>query len=66
VDLLRENKTNKLQVDNGDYVGTLGVYHHLHCLNNLRRFVHWEYREKHGILEAFSAAHSSMNTIQNT
>jgi len=61
VDLLHENQTNRLQLDNGDYVGALGVYHHLHCLNNLRRVAHWDYYEarlKDGNLEPFSTAHA--------
>ncbi|KAI1147641.1 hypothetical protein F4825DRAFT_455274 [Nemania diffusa] len=40
---LHKNTTNRIRVDGGDYLGVLGVYHHLHCLNNLRRLVHWEY-----------------------
>ncbi|KAI0428593.1 hypothetical protein F5Y09DRAFT_343505 [Xylaria sp. FL1042] len=46
---LKENKSNRVQVTGGnqkngyDYVGVLGVYHHLHCLNNLRRVIHWDY-----------------------
>ncbi|KAI1823340.1 hypothetical protein F4861DRAFT_335712 [Xylaria intraflava] len=48
---LNANKTNRVQVTGGDhendheydYVGVLGVYHHLHCLNNLRRVIHWDY-----------------------
>ncbi|KAI0468728.1 hypothetical protein F4859DRAFT_201021 [Xylaria cf. heliscus] len=52
MDLLHENKSNRVQVTGGnrqsdrheyDYVGVLGVYHHLHCLNNLRRRIHWDY-----------------------
>ncbi|KAI0530390.1 hypothetical protein GGR58DRAFT_493584 [Xylaria digitata] len=61
VDLLHENKTDRLQLDNGDYVGALGVYHHLHCLNNIRRIVHWDYYQSRlagGNLEPFSKAHS--------
>ncbi|KAK8010984.1 Protein of unknown function DUF3328 [Apiospora arundinis] len=42
---LNKNSTNRIQVDGGDYLGVLGVYHHLHCLNNLRRLVHWDYYE---------------------
>ncbi|KAI0386457.1 hypothetical protein F5Y04DRAFT_122839 [Hypomontagnella monticulosa] len=42
---LGSNVTNRIQVDGGDYLGVMGVYHHLHCLNNLRRLVHWDYYE---------------------
>ncbi|KAI0846170.1 hypothetical protein F5Y00DRAFT_264889 [Daldinia vernicosa] len=42
---LGSNLTNRIQVDGGDYLGVMGVYHHLHCLNNLRRIVHWDYYE---------------------
>lgn len=37
------NMTNRVQVNGGDYLGSIGVYHHLHCLNNLRMVVHWDY-----------------------
>lgn len=40
--VLHENRTNRVQVDGGDFAGVLGVYHHMHCLNNLRRVVHWD------------------------
>ncbi len=49
MNFLKENKSNRVQVTGGnrqsdhDYVGVLGVYHHLHCLNNLRRAIHWDY-----------------------
>jgi hypothetical protein len=50
MDLLHENKSNRMQVTGGnqqndhhDYVGVLGVYYHLHCLNNLRRRIHCDY-----------------------
>ncbi|KAI1147054.1 hypothetical protein F4825DRAFT_167328 [Nemania diffusa] len=66
--MLKENKTNRVQVTGGDpekdfdYVGVLGVYHHLHCLNNIRRMIHQDYYgprmagAKH--LEGFSKEHS--------
>lgn len=63
--LLNENKTNRVQITGGkgnDYVGVLGAYHHLHCLNNIRRLLSWDYYgpklagEKH--LEGFSREHS--------
>ncbi|KAI2635821.1 hypothetical protein GGS26DRAFT_513552 [Hypomontagnella submonticulosa] len=40
------DKTNRVQVNGGSYIGSIGVYHHLHCLNNLRMVVHWDYYEK--------------------
>ncbi|KAI1372108.1 hypothetical protein F4677DRAFT_274637 [Hypoxylon crocopeplum] len=45
LDTLGINKTNRVQVNGGDYLGSMGVYHHLHCLNNLRMVVHWDYYE---------------------
>ncbi|KAI0891961.1 hypothetical protein F4806DRAFT_289454 [Annulohypoxylon nitens] len=45
LDTLGINKTNMVQVNGGDYIGSMGVYHHLHCLNNLRMVVHWDYYE---------------------
>ncbi|KAI1764095.1 hypothetical protein GGR53DRAFT_494963 [Hypoxylon sp. FL1150] len=65
LDLLNENKTHRVQVTGGkgdDYVGVLGVYHHMHCLNNIRRLLSWDYYgpklagEKH--MEGFSVEHS--------
>jgi hypothetical protein len=60
--ILHENRTHRVRVNRGDYVGVLGVYHHMHCLYNLRRVVHWDY---YGPLlgdakdsEGFSKAHS--------
>ncbi|SPQ25729.1 8a642c71-02e4-4acf-b4ee-2291641d0938 [Thermothielavioides terrestris] len=41
--ILHENRTHRVRVNGGDYVGVLGVYHHMHCLYNLRRVVHWDY-----------------------
>ncbi|GAB1319328.1 hypothetical protein MFIFM68171_09538 [Madurella fahalii] len=43
LDMVGEDKTNRVQVNGSDYAGVLGVFHHLHCLNNLRRVVHWDY-----------------------
>ncbi|KAI2603139.1 uncharacterized protein GGS25DRAFT_510192 [Hypoxylon fragiforme] len=45
LDTLGVNMTNRVQVNGGDYLGSIGVYHHLHCLNNLRMIVHWDYYE---------------------
>ncbi|QSZ36857.1 hypothetical protein DSL72_006740 [Monilinia vaccinii-corymbosi] len=72
--LLNENKTNLVRVTGGDhgknYVGVIGVYHHIHCLNNIRRMLSWDYYEpkfahqKH--TEGFSKehAHHCLDTIR--
>ncbi|KAF2872026.1 hypothetical protein BDV95DRAFT_635637 [Massariosphaeria phaeospora] len=41
--MLQENTTNRAQVLNGDYAGILGVFHHLHCLDTIRRVLHWDH-----------------------
>ncbi|KAK4216300.1 hypothetical protein QBC37DRAFT_338389 [Rhypophila decipiens] len=43
LDMINENSTNRVRVEDGDYAAVIGVYHHMHCLNNLRRIVHWDY-----------------------
>ncbi|KAI1737056.1 hypothetical protein F4680DRAFT_430134 [Xylaria scruposa] len=50
MDMLHENMSNRVHVTGGnrqsdhhDYVGVLGVYHHLQCPNNLRRGIPWDY-----------------------
>ncbi|KUI69123.1 hypothetical protein VM1G_04712 [Cytospora mali] len=40
---LGENLTDLVQVDGGDYAAITGVIHHLHCLNSIRKVVHWDY-----------------------
>ncbi|KAI2466190.1 hypothetical protein F4781DRAFT_434654 [Annulohypoxylon bovei var. microspora] len=45
LEVLGINKTNMVQVNGGDYIASMGVYHHLHCLNNLRMVVHWDHYE---------------------
>lgn len=40
---LGENLTDLIQVDGGDYAAITGVIHHLHCLNNIRKVIHWDY-----------------------
>lgn len=59
---LQENLTDLVQVDNGDYPAVLGIFHHLHCLNNLRKIVHWDYYESRVELpdESLSKGHSGM------
>ncbi|KAI3332789.1 hypothetical protein F4824DRAFT_282476 [Ustulina deusta] len=56
------NMTNRVQVNGGDYLGSIGVYHHLHCLNNLRMVVHWDYYKSkwadYPFPEQFDAEHS--------
>ncbi|KAI1409006.1 hypothetical protein F5Y13DRAFT_171318 [Hypoxylon sp. FL1857] len=62
VDFLGLNTTNRIQLDGGDYLGVIGGYHHLHCLNNMRIAIHWDYYEsKYGNYsrqEVFSREHS--------
>ncbi|KAF2492905.1 hypothetical protein BU16DRAFT_620214 [Lophium mytilinum] len=43
----RENLTNRVQLPNGDYMGSLGVWHQLHCLDILRKAVHMDYYRHH-------------------
>ncbi|KAI4861224.1 hypothetical protein F4820DRAFT_464875 [Hypoxylon rubiginosum] len=45
LDMLGQNKTNRLQINRGDYLGVLGALHYLHCLNNIRKVIHWDYYE---------------------
>ncbi|KAI1088171.1 hypothetical protein F5B19DRAFT_26722, partial [Rostrohypoxylon terebratum] len=56
------NTTNRVQVDHGDYLASLHVFHSLHCLNNLRRVVHWDHYgpeiESSGNQEPFGKRHS--------
>ncbi|KAI1079888.1 hypothetical protein F5B20DRAFT_580684 [Whalleya microplaca] len=56
------NTTNRVQVNRGDYFAALGVFHYLHCLNNLRMVVHWDYygpkMANFGSQEAFGKEHS--------
>ncbi|KAI0837553.1 hypothetical protein F5Y06DRAFT_304346 [Hypoxylon sp. FL0890] len=62
VDILGLNTTNRVHLNGGDYLGVIGVYHHLHCLNNLRIAIHWDYYEaKYGNTtrqDFFSKEHS--------
>ncbi|KAF2270618.1 hypothetical protein CC78DRAFT_611502 [Lojkania enalia] len=37
------NATNGVQTLDGDYVGVIGIYHHLHCLDSIRRVIRWDY-----------------------
>jgi hypothetical protein len=43
MDTMGENTTHRVQLSNGDYVGVLGIWHHLHCLDHLRRMIHFEH-----------------------
>lgn len=45
LDLVGNVTAERVRVNGGDYAGEVGVYHHLHCLNNLRMVVHWDYYE---------------------
>ncbi|KAF2638103.1 hypothetical protein P280DRAFT_492029 [Massarina eburnea CBS 473.64] len=40
---LNGNTTNRVQLTDGDYVAVLGPYHLLHCMNIMRRVIHWDY-----------------------
>jgi hypothetical protein len=40
---LGANTTHRVRTSNGDYVGVLGPWHRLHCLNVLRRVIHMDY-----------------------
>ncbi len=59
--------TNRVQVNGGDYLGSIGVYHHLHCLNNLRMVVHWDYYKSkwadYPFPEQFDAEHSGCSSL---
>ena len=61
---LNENLTDLIQVSGNDYTGIPGVFHHLHCLNNLRKTMHWDYYEplmvKYTHPESLSKGHSGM------
>ncbi|KAF2106023.1 hypothetical protein BDV96DRAFT_607804 [Lophiotrema nucula] len=41
--LQSENLTNRVQLDDGDYLGTMSVWHSLHCLDRLRKVIHMDY-----------------------
>ncbi|KAI1412051.1 hypothetical protein F5Y13DRAFT_200386 [Hypoxylon sp. FL1857] len=63
LDLLGQNKTNRIRLAGSDnYWAALGVYHYLHCLNNLRKVVHWDYYgprlANSGHERAFGLSHS--------
>ncbi|KAH9883704.1 hypothetical protein F4778DRAFT_788360 [Xylariomycetidae sp. FL2044] len=59
---LGSNLTNRVKVNGGDYIGSMGVYHHLHCLNMLRMIVHRDYYEprwaEYPYLQQFGIEHS--------
>ncbi|KAF2646046.1 hypothetical protein P280DRAFT_512253 [Massarina eburnea CBS 473.64] len=40
---LGENLTNRVQLEDGNYLGLMSVWHNLHCLDILRKVVNWEY-----------------------
>ncbi|KAH8882451.1 hypothetical protein GQ53DRAFT_787495 [Thozetella sp. PMI_491] len=40
---LNDTLTNPIRVENGDYLAGLGVFHHLHCLNNIRKALQRDY-----------------------
>ncbi|KAH8894557.1 hypothetical protein GQ53DRAFT_643295, partial [Thozetella sp. PMI_491] len=43
MDLLNETRKNRVRVTGGGYAATMGVTHQMHCLNNLRRLIHWDH-----------------------
>ncbi|CAJ2507262.1 Uu.00g084480.m01.CDS01 [Anthostomella pinea] len=59
---LGNNTMNRVQVNGGDYLGAVGVFHYLHCLNNLRKLVHRDYYETRfpgfGDQAAFGTGHA--------
>lgn len=59
---LQENLTDLIQVDHHDYAAVMGIFHHLHCLNNLRKIIHWDYYESlvNAEAEGFSKGHSGL------
>lgn len=61
---LQENLTDLIQVDRHDYPAVMGVFHHLHCLNNLRKIVHWDYYGPllEGGDESLSQGHSGVSS----
>jgi hypothetical protein len=67
MDLLEVNKTNLVKVTGDDYLGIVGIYHHIHCLNNIRRLLHWDYygakfgKDKH--LAGFTIEHTGKFTL---
>jgi hypothetical protein len=67
--LVGANMTNRVQVNGGDYLGSIGVYHHLHCLNNLRMVVHWDYYKSkwadYAFPEQFDVGHSGYSTLRS-
>lgn len=38
-----ENFTNRVELTDGDYLGTMSVWHSLHCLERLRKVIHIDY-----------------------
>ena len=67
--LINETTTNRARVTGGGYAGAMGIWHELHCINNLRKLLHWDhYSEKYGDTaspEAFGTEHSGMVCISS-
>ena len=38
-----ENLTNRVQINDGDFLGTMSVWHSLHCLDRLRKVINMDY-----------------------
>ncbi|KAJ4292408.1 hypothetical protein N0V90_009070 [Kalmusia sp. IMI 367209] len=43
MELQGENLTNRVQIADGDYLGTMSVWHSLHCLDRLRKVINMDY-----------------------
>lgn len=69
LEYLNINTTNKVKVSDGEseYVAVFGVYHHIHCLNNICRIINWGcYGPKLSgpkYAEAFSVGHTSKSLV---
>ncbi|KAH6645445.1 hypothetical protein BKA67DRAFT_585069 [Truncatella angustata] len=59
---MNETTHNRVRVTGGGYAGAMGIWHELHCLNNFRKLIHWDYYgPKYGGTEnpeAFGKEHS--------
>lgn len=62
MDLINETMANRARVTGDGYAAAMGIWHELHCLNNLRKLLHWDYYgPKYGGKEnpeAFGKGHS--------
>ncbi|TLD15136.1 hypothetical protein PspLS_10596 [Pyricularia sp. CBS 133598] len=62
MNLINETMVNRARVTGDGYAAAMGIWHELHCLNNLRKLLHWDYYgPKYGGKEnpeAFGKGHS--------